>query len=113
MKNRIHFLGCPMDLMTTREVLDKVRRLIEMDGPCRVVQFLNANKVAKVAEDEEFGGLLWKADYVLTDGQPMLLLARLLGISVPERIDGIGLMRDMLSLSNNHSFFLTVGLMTM
>lgn len=101
---RVSFLGCPMDLMTSAEFLDEAAENIRSRGPCRVVQFVNANKVAKSSEDSTFAQTLWQADYVFTDGQPMLPLARLLGIRVPERIDGIGLMSKMLTLADQHRF---------
>ena len=45
-----------------------------------------------------------RADYVLTDGQPLLPMARLLGMKIPERIDGIGLMKKFFELSDRENF---------
>lgn len=101
---RVDFLGCPMDLLTTDQFLAEARAAIERRDAPRTVQFVNGNKVAKVAEDAEFKEVLWQADYVLTDGQPMIPLARCLGIRVPERIDGIGLMDRLLGLANDRKF---------
>ena len=47
---------------------------------------------------------MWRADFVFADGQPMLPLARALGIRVPERIDGIGLMGKLLDLANRRGY---------
>lgn len=93
-----------MDLLTSRQFLDDVRRLIAERASPRNVQFVNANKIAKIAEDKAFQQLMWRADYVLTDGQPMVPLARLLGIRVPERIDGIGLMHKLLQLADEQKY---------
>lgn len=101
---RVSFLGCPMDLMTSREFLDQVVAAVDGGQPAKVVQFVNANKVAKVHGDHQLGRILWRADYVLTDGQPLLPMARCLGIRVPERIDGIGLMGQMLQLADQHGY---------
>ncbi|MEP4078156.1 WecB/TagA/CpsF family glycosyltransferase [Haloferula sp.] len=101
---RVDFLGCPMDLLTSETFLDEAKSAIENKSESRVVQFVNANKVAKISEDKEFGDLMWRADYVLTDGLPMMPLARMLHIDVPERIDGIGLMGKLLQLANENSF---------
>lgn len=101
---RVDFLGCPMDLLTTEQFLAEARAAIERRDHPRTIQFVNGNKVAKVAEDPEFKQVLWRADYVLTDGQPMIPLARCLGIRVPERIDGIGLMDRLLGLANERQF---------
>lgn len=93
-----------MDLISKADFLDLVVQVIARNSHPRIIQFVNANKVSKVAEDEKMKQLMWKADYVLTDGQPLVLMARMLGISVPDRIDGIGLMESLLQLANRHSY---------
>ena len=101
---RIAFLGCPVDCLTSTELLDELARDVRLKSPPRVIQFMNANKVAMVSKDPSMGALLERADYVLADGQPMLPLARLLGMRIPERIDGIGLMRKLLELADREKF---------
>lgn len=102
--NRADLLGCPVDLMTSTDFLHHVVELIEKRSSARNVQFVNANKIAKIAEDPSFGPLMWRADFVFADGQPMLPLARALGIRVPERIDGIGLMDKLLRLADMNGY---------
>lgn len=70
----------------------------------RIIQFVNANKVAQVREDSAMEQLMWRAHYVLADGQPILPMARLLGIRIPERIDGIGLMGKILALADRRGY---------
>lgn len=41
---------------------------------------------------------------MLADGQPMLPLAALLGITIPARINGIGLMHKLLGLAGREVF---------
>ncbi len=101
---RRNFLGCPIDLLTSAELLAELQEAIEHRSGPRVIQFLNANKVAQVNEDPSMGEILRRADYVLMDGQPLLPMARLLGIRVPERIDGIGLMAKLLALADRHRY---------
>ncbi len=101
---RIEFLGCPLDRLTSAELLAELTEDVRHQSPPRVIQFMNANKVAMVHKDPEMGALLERADYVLADGQPMLPLARLLGQNIPERIDGIGLMRKLLELADREHF---------
>ncbi|MEI6673575.1 MAG: WecB/TagA/CpsF family glycosyltransferase [Verrucomicrobiota bacterium] len=102
--NRTTLLGCPVDLMTSHDFLHHVVNLIERHAPARVIQFVNANKIARISEDPAFGRLMWRADYVFADGQPMLPLARALAIRIPERIDGIGLMEKLLRLADTHGY---------
>jgi len=101
---RANFLGCPMDLVTKSDFLNLVDVHIREKSDTKIIQFVNANKVAKVDEDSSMRELMWKADFVLTDGQPLLPIARSLGIPVPERIDGIGLMRSLLELADQQAF---------
>lgn len=101
---RITFLGCPVDRLTSAQLLAELTEDVRSKAPARVIQFMNANKVAMVRKDPEMGALLDRSDYVLADGQPMLPLAKLLGQDIPERIDGIGLMRKLLELADREKF---------
>lgn len=101
---RIEFLGCPVDCLTSGQLLDELKNDVRAKSPPQVIQFMNANKVAMVRKDPAMGDLLRRADYVLADGQPMLPLAALLGLHIPERIDGIGLMRKLLELADREGF---------
>ena len=101
---RVDFLGCPMDLVSKPDFLERIEHNIDNKSETKIIQFVNANKVAKVAKDVSMKNLMWQADYVLTDGQPLVPMARMLGISVPDRIDGIGLMRSLLVLANRKGY---------
>jgi N-acetylglucosaminyldiphosphoundecaprenol N-acetyl-beta-D-mannosaminyltransferase len=101
---RIEFLGCPVDCVTSSELLDDLREKIRSRCSPRIIQFVNANKVAMVRRDATMGEILNRSDYVLADGQPMLPMAAMLGLSIPERIDGIGLMHKILDLAHREQF---------
>ncbi len=101
---RIRFLGCPLDRMTRRELLAEVAEAIRFRKTPRVIQFVNANKVAMLRRDPSLRPIMERADYVLTDGQPMLPMAAMLGHRIPERIDGIGLMQSLLELAEAEGF---------
>lgn len=101
---RVAFLGCPLDCLTSEELLAELTESIRSRQPAKVIQFVNANKVAMVRSEPSMGELLERSDYVLADGQPMLPLAAMLGITIPERIDGIGLMHKLLKLADGEGF---------
>jgi len=101
---RVEFLGCPVDCLTSGELLEELKNGILAHDPPRVIQFVNANKVAMVRSEPSMAEILERADYVLADGQPMLPLAAMLGIKIPERIDGIGLMHKLLKLADREGF---------
>jgi len=101
---RLDLLGCPVDPFTSREVLDEVQQAIERRDRKCVIHFVNGNKIAQAHEDPEMREILWRGDLVLADGQPLLPMARLLGLEIPERIDGIGLMEKLLRLADERRY---------
>ena len=101
---RVNFLGCPLDLLTSATLLEELSQAIDHRGAPRVIQFVNANKVAQVREDADMERIMWRADYALADGQPLLPMGWMLGIPIPERIDGIGLMGKMLALAHERGY---------
>jgi N-acetylglucosaminyldiphosphoundecaprenol N-acetyl-beta-D-mannosaminyltransferase len=101
---RVSFLGCPLDLITSGQLLEELAQAIDTRAGSRVIQFVNGNKVAQVREDPGMGEILQRADYVLADGQPILPMGRMLGIRIPERIDGIGLMGKLLRLAHARGY---------
>ena len=101
---RIEFLGCPLDRMTSDDLLEELKEKVRAHSGASVIQFVNANKVAQVHADPAMEWILKRADYVLADGQPILPMAKMLGQEVPERIDGIGLVGKLLALANAEGF---------
>src|SRR5882724_2487923 len=97
-------MGCPVDLLTNAALLSELTLAIEKQSGPKVIQFINGNKIAQVRRDPDMERIMWRADYVLTDGQPLLPMGRLLGVRIPERIDGIGLMGKLLKLANEHHY---------
>lgn len=97
-------MGCPVDLLTSAAVLEEVARAIDTQSGPKVIQFVNGNKIAQVRRDPEMERIMWRADYVLADGKPLLPMGRLLGVNLPERIDGIGLMMKLLKLADQRHY---------
>jgi len=97
-------MGCPVDLLTSAALLKELSQAIDAQAGPKVIQFINANKIAQVRNDGDMGRIMWKADYVLADGQPLLPMGRLLGVKLPERIDGIGLMGKLLKLADERRY---------
>lgn len=101
---RTVLMGCPVDLLTSAALLKELSEIIDAQSGPKVIQFINGNKIAQVRHDQEMERIMWKADYVLADGQPLLPMGRLLGVKLPERIDGIGLMGKMLKLADERRY---------
>jgi len=100
----VDFLGCPIDLYTSADLLTELNSKIVRRAGAHVIHFVNGNKIAKAREDSAMRDILWRGDYVLADGQPLLPMARMLGIRIPERIDGIGLMNRLLTLADENQY---------
>ena len=98
---RAALMGCPVDLLTSAAFLKEVSQIIDDQSGPKVIQFINGNKIAQVRQDADMARIMWKADYALVDGQPLLPMGRMLGVKIPERIDGIGLMGKLLQLAND------------
>jgi N-acetylglucosaminyldiphosphoundecaprenol N-acetyl-beta-D-mannosaminyltransferase len=101
---RTVLMGCPVDLLTSAALLGELTQAIDKQSGPKVIQFINGNKIAQVRQDRDMERIMWKADYVLADGQPLLPMGRLLGIRLPERIDGIGLMGKLLKLADERRY---------
>lgn len=101
---RTVLMGCPVDMLTSAALLAELTEAIDAQKGPKVIQFINANKIAQVQQDEDMKRIMWRADYVLADGQPLLPMGRLLGVRLPERIDGIGLMGKLLKLANDRRY---------
>jgi N-acetylglucosaminyldiphosphoundecaprenol N-acetyl-beta-D-mannosaminyltransferase len=101
---RTDLMGCPVDLLTSAALLNELSQAIDRQSGPKVIQFINANKIAQVCNDRDMERIMRKADYVLADGQPLLPMGRLLGVKLPERIDGIGLMGKLLKLADERRY---------
>jgi len=97
-------MGCPVDLVTSATLLSELTNAIDAQSGPKIIQFINGNKIAQVRHDRDMERIMWKTDYALTDGQPLLPMGRLLGVHIPERIDGIGLMGKLLQLANDRRY---------
>lgn len=96
---RTILMGCPVDLLTSTVLLKELADAIDTHSGPKIIQFINGNKIAQVRQDPGMSRIMWRTSYALTDGQPLLPMARLLGVRIPERIDGIGLMSKLLKMA--------------
>ncbi len=96
---RIFLLGLPVDRVTLREAVEllsthvEARRALSADAPGRTAQVvtLNPEMLMRSREQPGFRALIRAADLVVADGVGILWAARLLGISLPERVTGVEL----------------------
>lgn len=96
---RVALLGIPVDMLDTAEALERIFELISTPSTegCRILATLNVDFIVNALS---FGphrckpGLLEvlrEATMVTPDGMPLVLLSRLLGCPLPERVTGADL----------------------
>lgn len=102
-KQRISFFQIPIDPLTTEDVLEKIK--IYLSGPPKFIHIVSINpeNVIIAQQNPLFRDTCQKADLALTDGVGIILGAKLLGISIPERIQGSVLLPKLLDLAGQIS----------
>ena len=86
--------GIPVARVTEAEAVERIIKMAQEHGAPRFVATLNVDFVANAVSGWPFGGNdeLWgylkNADFVTADGMPIVLLSRLLGQRIPERVTG-------------------------
>src|ERR1700761_397658 len=101
---RTMLMGCPVDLLTTEVLLTELAHAIDTQSGPKIIQFINGNKIAQVRQSPDMGQIMWRANYALVDGQPLLPMGRMLGVRIPERIDGVGLMAKLINLAHERRY---------
>ena len=94
----LDLLGVPVHPVTLADAVDAVVRAVEdwSDGePFRHVA-VNANKLLACRADDQLARAVAEADLATADGVGALLMARRLGLRLPERVTGIDLFLELL-----------------
>lgn len=84
-------LGLPFDLIDMDGVVARVREAARTRRQC-VIATPNVHFVVQARRDDAFRNSILNADLSLADGMPILWVARLCGIPLPERVTGSGLL---------------------
>ena len=83
-------LGLPFDVVTEAQAEGVIRRAIRDRNRC-FLSTPNLNFVAGCLSDAEFRSSVLASDLSIADGWPIVAVARLLGIPLPERVAGSSL----------------------
>jgi N-acetylglucosaminyldiphosphoundecaprenol N-acetyl-beta-D-mannosaminyltransferase len=96
---RSQIFGINIDLYTLGETLSLIDTCIKQKKKlCHTV--VNANKIVLMQTDAMLKESVNTADVINVDGQAVVWAARLLGVSVPERVAGIDLMEALVEQSH-------------
>lgn len=104
---RIEFLGCPMDVTSMNKTVGTIRDAVTAGHFTQHV-VVNVAKLVNMRDDPELRESVRSCDIINIDGMGVVLGARFLGYSVPERVAGVDLFHELLEMSaaNKFSVFL-------
>jgi len=104
---RIEILGCPMDVASMSGTVEKIRSSI-IAGQFTQHVVVNVAKLVNMRTDAQLNDSVRSCDIINIDGMGVVLGARFLGHSVPERVAGVDLFHELLKMSaaNHFSVFL-------
>ena len=102
-KQRISLLHIPIDPLTMDEVLEKIKIYLSSPPEYTHIISVNPENIIIAQRNLAFHEIYHKADLALTDGIGVVLGAKLLGFSIPERVSGSILLPRLLDLAGQLS----------
>lgn len=101
--SRISLLGCPIDVCTVGQTLDLVDGVISARATCRH-GFVNAGKIVSIQTNGALREALSSCDLINADGMGVVWASRVLGVPLPERVNGTNLMMALFSQSHKKGY---------
>ena len=106
--SRIKFMNTEIDNLTMQETLHAIEQLIQEDKNAYVVT-PNVDHIVQLETNKELQAVYKNASLILTDGKPLLWIAKWYGTPIKEKISGsdlFPLLCDMSSEKGYRMFFL-------
>jgi N-acetylglucosaminyldiphosphoundecaprenol N-acetyl-beta-D-mannosaminyltransferase len=103
MPRRSSFLGTELDAITLKEAVEAVDEAVASRRPM-INASLNAAKVVRLQRDSILREAIAGCDLITADGVPIVWAGRLLGLSVPERVNGTDLMETLLAHAEERGY---------
>lgn len=100
---RIELMGAPIDPYTMEESVARANEYIESGLFAHLVG-VNADKILQMRDDLAMRSIVERCELVNADGASMLIAAKRLGASIPERVAGIDLMYRLCELAQNRRY---------
>lgn len=89
-------LGLPFDAVNMGEALGKMRSAVAERQPC-FISTPNLNFLVACQSDRSFRDSVVESDLSVVDGMPLVWIAKLLGVPIPERVAGSSLFESLWS----------------
>ena len=106
--SRMKFMNTEIDNLTMQETLQAIDRLIQEDKSAYVVT-PNVDHIVQLETSKELQEVYENASLILTDGKPLLWIAKWYGTPIKEKISGsdlFPLLCDMAAQKGYRMFFL-------
>jgi N-acetylglucosaminyldiphosphoundecaprenol N-acetyl-beta-D-mannosaminyltransferase len=100
---RAVLFGCPIDIVTMAETIDRVTKAMRERTRLHHVA-LNVAKLISMRRDPDLDADVRNCDLIGIDGMGIVLAARLFGLPARERVAGIDLMDEVLKLCAQQGF---------
>ncbi|WP_024609250.1 WecB/TagA/CpsF family glycosyltransferase [Pseudoalteromonas sp. TAB23] len=100
---RIEFLKAPMDIATMEETVSFIESRIEKKQFLQHV-VVNVAKIVNMQKDPVLADSVRACDLINIDGMGVVFGARFLGHDVPERVAGVDLFHELLTMSARRDF---------
>ncbi|OYS86986.1 glycosyltransferase, partial [Limosilactobacillus reuteri] len=100
---RINILGAEIDVLTARETVDLVENYVKTKTPLHLMG-VNADKINAMQDDPLLFKIVNSCGVINADGASVVLASRFLEKALPERVAGIDLMQQLVSLSNQKGY---------
>lgn len=85
--SRIHFMNIDVDNYTMAEAIDAIDELIQQNKNGYVVT-PNVDHIVKLETNTELQKVYAEADFILTDGKPMVWISKWYGTPIKEKVSG-------------------------
>ena len=93
MRNTVNITGVPVDKITMKEAVEKVKYFLSQDH-AHSIYTPNAEFMMAARNNPDFKEILCNADMCIADGAGVVLASRILGRPVPEKVSGIDLVKN-------------------
>lgn len=100
---RIELMGVHIDNLDMDESLAEICRLIEGSTPHQHV-VVNVNKLVKASRDPELLSIINQCALINVDGMPLVWVSRILGTPLKQRVTGIDLFINLLTLAEQRAY---------
>ncbi len=96
-------MGVRIDPLTMKETVADTERFV-IEKKALHLMGVNADKLNQCVTNEPIKQIVNESEIINADGASVVLAARYLGYSVPERVAGIDLMQELLRLANEKGY---------